>query len=409
MGCQSGYRFAYDSRTADFDDVFVRKEYFSEGGLWLWGRNCAGSLGTGIAASASTSSSPIQTISGGTNWKQLSVGHFGVAGIKTDGTLWLWGYNVQGKLGTNSIISQSSPVQTVSGGTNWKQVFISHNFTAAIKTDGTLWTWGSNEDGQLGINSNIKSSSPVQTVSTGTNWKEVSVGSSTASASGTAISSKIAAIKTDGTLWLWGSGTSGQLGTNAAVSASSPVQTISGGTNWKQVSLSTFHAAAIKTDGTLWLWGAGAGGKLGINSQVDISSPIQTVSAGTNWKQVSAGNFYTAAIKTDGTLWTWGCNSSHGQLGDDTQTNRSSPVQTVSGGTNWKYLAAGGTAVAAIKTDGTLWTWGSNEDGELGDGTRTNRSSPVQTVSGGTNWKTVQVSSNDTNDQITAGIREDCW
>jgi alpha-tubulin suppressor-like RCC1 family protein len=145
------------------------------------------------------------------------------------------------------------------------------------------------------------------------------------------------------------------------------------------------HTAAIKTDGTLWTWGRNFYGQLGDNTTADKSSPIQTIASGTNWKLVAGGYSHTAAIKTDGTLWLWGRNS-YGGLGDSTITPKSSPVQTVSGGTNWKLVGGGRYHTTSIKTDGTLWTWGHNQYGNLGDNTVTHRSSPIQTVSGGTNW-----------------------
>ena len=197
-----------------------------------------------------------------------------------------------------------------------------------------------------------------------------------------------------GGLWSWGDGLSGELGIGSDGERSSPVQTISGGTNWKQVEVSYFNTTAIKTDGTLWTWGNNSDGQLGDNTRSSRNSPVQTVSGGTNWKQVSAGGNHTAAVKTDGTLWTWGGNN-NGQLGDNTTTNKSSPVQTVSGGTNWKQVSCGNIFTAGIKTDGTLWLWGYNFDGRLGDNTSTDKSSPVQTISSGNNWK--QVSCGETN------------
>jgi alpha-tubulin suppressor-like RCC1 family protein len=360
---------------------------FKQAGLWTWGRNGAGQLGDNTTTGRS---SPVQTVSGGTNWKLVAGGGYHTAAIKTDGTLWTWGGNSYGALGDNSTNFRSSPVQTVSAGTNWKQVACGFFHTAAIKTDGTLWLWGDNRNGQLGDNTTAHRSSPVQTVSSGTNWKLVASGRY-----------HTAAIKTDGTLWTWGANYSGQLGDNSTNRKSSPVQTVSGGTNWKLVACGGFHNAAIKTDGTLWTWGANYAGNLGDNSITSKSSPVQTVSTGTNWKLVAGGSSHTSAIKTDGTLWTWGHNG-YGTLGDNSRTHRSSPVQTVSGGTNWKLVACGGFHNAAIKTDGTLWTWGFNAYGALGDNSETRRSSPVQTVSGGTNWKQVAVGG-----YYTACIRDD--
>ena len=316
--------------------------------------------------------------------------------------LWIWGSNLRGQLGTNNVVHRSSPVQTVAGGTNWKQVSTAsqnigfgdahQGHTAAIKTDGTLWLWGDATDGKLGTNDSVlvHRSSPVQTVAGGTNWKQVSAGSD-----------HTAAIKTDGTLWTWGFNGSSRLGTNDTAARSSPVQTIAGGTNWKQVSCGTSHTAAIKTDGTLWTWGSGSSGELGDNDIVARSSPVQ-VGADTNWKQVNFSNASSAAIKTDGTLWVWGSNG-NGQLGTNDVTSRSSPVQTIAGSTNWKQVSGRHTYTAAIKTDGTLWIWGSGDNGQLGTNDRVHRSSPVQTIAGGTNWKQVSAGGRD----YTLAIRDD--
>ena len=126
-------------------------------------------------------------------------------------------------------------------------------------------------------------------------------------------------------LWLWGdnsSGTSGALGDNTVINRSSPVQTIAGGTNWKQVSCGYTHTACVKTDGTLWLWGNNGYGILGDNSVTKRSSPVQTIAGGITWSQVSCGDLHTACLKTDGTLWTWGKNY-NGQLGSNSTVNRS--------------------------------------------------------------------------------------
>jgi alpha-tubulin suppressor-like RCC1 family protein len=364
---------------------------FKTAGLWLWGgNNYGGRLGDNTITHKS---SPVQTVAGGTNWKQVSAGGYYSACVKTDGTLWTWGRNNYGQLGDNTTTDKSSPVQTVSAGTNWKQVACGTGHTAAIKTDGTLWLWGTADLGQLGINDRTRRSSPVQTISGGTNWKQVSAGSQ-----------HTAAIKTDGTLWLWGGNNyGGRLGDNTITHKSSPVQTVAGGTNWKQVACGSIHTAAIKTDGTLWLWGFNTYGQLGDNTITHRSSPIQTISGGTNWKQVGAGSLHTAAIKTDGTLWTWGLNNL-AQLGTNDITDRSSPVQTISGGTNWKQVACGNRHTSCIKTDGTLWLWGDNGYGRLGDNTTTHKSSPVQTISGGTNWKQVAAAGGGSH---TACIRDD--
>jgi alpha-tubulin suppressor-like RCC1 family protein len=350
-----------DSYGTDLGNKLITKEYLMSvypqisnqlitPELWVWGKNASGQIGDNTTINRST---PVTTSAGGANWKQVTCGSDHIAAIKTDGTLWTWGQNANGTLGDNTVVNRSTPVTTFAGGTNWKQVAGGEIHTAAIKTDGTLWTWGWNGYGALGNNAITFRSTPVTTFAGGTTWKQVTCGRR-----------HTAAIKTDGTLWTWGYNLSGQLGDNTATQKITPVTTFAGGTNWKQVSGGNSHTAAIKTDGTLWTWGRNAYeyGILGDNtSATQKITPVTTFAGGTNWKQVAAGDQgnHTAAIKTDGTLWTWGRNS-YGQLGDNTTTWRSTPVTTFAGGTNWKQVTCGYNHTAAIKTDGTLWTWGNN-------------------------------------------------
>jgi len=342
--------------------------------LWVWGRNNNGQLGVNNTTIRST---PVTTILGETNWKSVSCREGNTAAIKTDGTLWTWGLNSNGQLGVNNTASRLTPVTTILGGTNWKSVACGGYHIVAIKTDGTLWNWGSNLFGQLGVNDITSRSTPVTTILGGTNWKSVAGGLY-----------HTAAIKTDGTLWNWGFNSYGQLGVNDTPTRSTPVTTILGGTNWKSVSCREGNTAAIKTDGTLWTWGRNDRGQLGVNDNIARSTPVTTILGGTNWKSVSCGGYHTSAIKTDGTLWLWGFNN-NGQLGVNNTIFRSTPVTTILGGTNWKSVDCGGGNTAAIKTDGTLWTWGYNFYGSLGVNNTTYRSTPVTTILGGTNWKSV--------------------
>jgi len=376
------FRFNYNNQTVDFDDYYVRSDIFTQGNLWSWGAGANAQLADNAAVKRS---SPVQTVAQALIWRQIGgFGQYNGGGIKSDGTLWMWGANSFGNIGDNNFLDRSSPVQTVTGGTTWSYIATSckASHVAAIKYDGTLWLWGRNNAGQIGDNTVVSKSSPVQSISTTSDWLQVNLASGATGA-----------IKTDGSLWTWGDGFGGVLGDNTSASKSSPVQTIAGGTNWKQVAMGAFHCGAIKTDGSLWTWGYNLYGNIGDNTVVHRSSPVQTVSSGTNWKQVAAGGNHMAAIKTDGTLWTWGRNA-YGQLGNNTTVNVSSPVQTTAFGNNWKQVACGYNFTCAVKTDGTLWTWGINSFfgtpiGCLGDNTGTNRSSPVQTVMGGTNWKQV--------------------
>ena len=317
----------------------------TDGTLWAWGENRTGQLGQNYVTN--TYSSPIQ-VGTLTNWKQVSAGQGYVLAVKTDGTAWAWGWNTYGQLGNNNRTYYSSPIQ-IGALNNWKQISAStgganQSASAAVKYDGTLWTWGVNTTGVLGTaGAGNYYSSPIQ-VGSLTNWKQVSVGfDRTFSGSGWMV-----AVKTDGTLWTWGANNAGQLGNGNRTNYSSPIQ-IGALYNWKYVVAGHSSCMAIKTDGTLWAWGNNAQGQLGNGNRTNYSSPIQVGSL-TNWKQVSIQNnndtTSTLAIKTDGTLWGWGTGTS-GQLGNNIRTNYSSPIQ-IGSLTNWKYVVTGGSHTIGI-------------------------------------------------------------
>ena len=299
---------------------------------------------------------------------------YGRTATKTDGTLWAWGRNADGEMGINSTSTTyySSPVQVP--GTTWVCTSRSYLSNIASKTDGTLWSWGLNVKGQLGLNQAgpTKISSPTQIP--GTTWTGIK---ETMSAGRKVCGS----IKTDGTLWVWGFNDKGTLGQNNQVDYSSPVQIP--GTTWSRIAIDTDNMMALKTNGTLWVWGKNNVGQLGQGDRdiYDSSSPVQV--PGTTWAFVEPGYACVSAIKTDGTLWLWGYNP-NGNLGHNNTTSYSSPVQVP--GTTWSKISMGEKASIASKTDGTLWSWGSGENGALGVPSvgEGSRSSPIQIP--GTEW-----------------------
>ena len=305
-----------------------------------------------------------------------------ISSYNGDKTLWGVGgnYSLHGSLGLNDGVHRSSPVQ-VGSHTVWSSISCGFNNALAIKTAGTLWSWGYNSNGQLGQNDIVHRSSPVQ-VGALTTWSLVDAGFYHS-----------LAIKTDGTLWSWGRNSDGQLGLNDIVHRSSPVQ-VGALTTWSKVACGRFYSLAIKTDGTLWSWGLNRDGQLGQNDIVHRSTPVQ-VGALTNWSTVSKTiGSISMAIKTDGTLWSLGFNT-YGTLGQNDIVHRSSPVQ-VGALTNWSLANIGSAAAAAIKTDGTLWAWGLNNGansyggGVLGQFDTVHRSSPIQ-IGSHTAWNSLAV------------------
>ena len=344
------------------------------GDLWVWGDNVNGQLGQNNTTSQS---SPIQLP--GNNWKAVSGGWYTQLGVKDDGTLWAWGENGAGELGQNNTTKYSSPVQIP--GTTWSTSIDniaettgggSLSSSAVTKTDGTLWVWGENAEGELGQNTAVKYSSPVQIP--GTTWKNVSAGGYW-----------FLATKTNGTLWAWGGNTFGVLGQSQEGGAgrkSSPTQIP--GTTWDMAYANNEHTAmAIKTDNTLWAWGSNERGTLGQNQGgLDYSSPVQI--PGTTWAKGGYGSARagSGAIKTDGTLWRWGRNY-FGQLGNNQNdfTAQSSPIQVPG---TWSSVSLTYQGMIALRTNGTMWYCG---QGSYANGTVVKYSSPVQIP--GTKWKLV--------------------
>jgi alpha-tubulin suppressor-like RCC1 family protein len=338
--------------------------------LYAWGQNSNGELGQ---SSVVPRSSPVQI--GALYWSDVSTLDRTVLAVRQDATLWAWGRNSNGQVGDNTVINRSSPVQ-IGTLTTWQSVRAGGYHSLAKKTDGTLWSWGNNFRGQLGTNNITYRSSPVQ-IGALTTWANLAAGSRHS-----------LATKNDGTLWAWGYNFLGQLGINLSSSysqRSSPVQ-VGALTNWSRPSASGQNSASVKTDGTLWTWGSNNAGQLGTNDTAYRSSPVQ-VGGLADWAQVSAGTDFTTAIKTTGTIWSWGSNSG-GKLGTGSAiSGRSSPAQ-IGALTNWMSVSGTQGHVIASKVDGTVWGWGQGYAGAIGNNSSSNQDSPVQ-IGSLTKWGSV--------------------
>ena len=324
-----------------------------------------------ISGSPSTYGTWIYTYKGGE-------GNGAMLGINADKQLYIWGNNQNGEWGNNNTNPDGQSTSntfpngyTVPG--SWMSASNDSGATFGIKEDGTLWSWGWNDQGRLGLNQSTptKISSPTQIP--GTNWQAVK-------AQGYNGDSVVMATKTDGTLWIWGRNHQGQLGQNDRTQRSSPVQVP--GTNWgtSDTSIDIFNNRAfccsggkssfcIKQDNTLWAWGGSPSGALGLNSNTHRSSPTQIPGTwgSINGLSTNGGNgVFTAGIRQNGDMYMWGYNF-YGILGQNNRTHYSSPRQIPG---TWKIdgCAGGGSkaAMLAVKANGTFWSWGYAYMGGLG-------------------------------------------
>ena len=281
----------------------------------------------------------------------IAIGEFHSLVI-VDGSLWAWGNNWHGQLGDGTTDNRATPVQ-IEDDTNWASIAVGGGHTVAIKIDGSLWAWGYNWHGQLGDGTTENRAAPVQ-ASSDTDWASVFAGDS-----------YTMAIKTDGSLWAWGRNSSGQLGDGTTEDRLVPTQ-IGIDTDWVRVMPDAIHTIALKSDGSLWFWGSDL--RISFDSdQPRFSSsslPAQIhdtpVQIGTydDWIRMIAERGWHSEflIKDDGSLWARG-NNSYGQLGDGTTIYRNTFVK-IGFDTDWVSVVSEGSRTVAMKTDGSVWSWG---------------------------------------------------
>jgi uncharacterized repeat protein (TIGR02543 family) len=297
----------------------------------------------------------------------IACGEMHTAAIKADGTLWTWGKNSSGQLGNGTNTDSSSP-KVVPTGNTWCEVACGYNFTVAVRTDGTLWAWGDNFYHQLGDGTTTNQITPEQ-IGSDKNWNYVACGYQ-----------HTIAIKTDGSLWAWGRNDDGQLGDGTTINRYLPVPILPK-TQWAQVACGAYYTAAVKTDGSLWTWGHGGYGQLGYTTPTGISSSPGQIGKEHRWSKVACGFSHTTAITTDGSLWVCGDNS-NGSLGDGTTTNSYSLIPIMAEKTLCNIACGAGHTIAVAK--GGLYVWGYNCDGQLGDGFTINLTVPKQILTGTT-------------------------
>ncbi len=345
---------------------------------YVWGDNTWGQIGDGTQVGPK--STPV-SLGASTQWKSVAAGGSHTLAIKSDGTLWAWGLNVDGQLGDGNASGSRQPnPKQIGVAKDWVAIAAGDAHSIALEGSSALqiMAWGQNASGQLGLGVTLAAVN-LTNVNVPTKVTKA-YAASTLSASPytglpwTAISaggSNSMALRSDGTVFSWGDNSYGQLGQILPSNVSVPTQLapIGGGTlGALSITTGRYHSLALLTDHTLYAWGANASGQLGDGSTLNRVAAVQ-VGNDNHWFAVAAGGAHTLAIKLDRTLWAWGSNSD-GQLGDGTTIDSAVPEQ-IGTATNWVSVAAGRSHSIAIATDGTLWVWGRNAEGQLGNGTAT--------------------------------------
>ena len=311
------------------------------GSLYAWGANSSAQLGTGDYVTRTT-----PTLITTTSWTKVSGGYGHTMAINSIGNVYGWGLNAEGELGTGDVTTRTTPTIITTSG--WTDVSVGYKHTIARKSDGKIYTWGDNSDGQLGLGDLVSRTAPTLITNTGTvTWTRTSAGWRFT-----------VGIKDDNSVWRWGDNQYGQLGLGDTVDKTSPIYNNS---PWVEVESGIFHTLARKANGTIWGTGYNQSGQLGLGTTTSISVFTQT-GTGTDWAEITAGSYHSMARKSNGTIWSWGWNYG-GCLGLGGVGGYIWVPTQIGTDTDWGRIEASDYNSYAIKSNGTLWAWGTNFSG----------------------------------------------
>jgi alpha-tubulin suppressor-like RCC1 family protein len=346
----------------------------TDGTLWGWGLNGTYQLGNGNTANLVK---PTQ-IGISSDWKLVSCGGAHTIAIKNDGTLWSWGYNVSGQLGDGKTTIKTTPSQ-IGSDTDWIMISGGNVHSLAIKKNGTLWAWGDNSKGQLGDGYKINQLVPKQ-IGKDSDWVAISAGQVHS-----------LALKTNHTLWGWGDNSSCQYGFMGSCATKLQPSPIGNDTNWNQIYAGNYFSMMVKRDGTLWAQGDNQYCQLGDGTSGDKTTPTRIIRLSTDCQSISVGVHHVICIKKDKSMVSWGL-SNHGELGIGIP-NYSKECNPTQIGTDfdWSYISVDEGHSVALKTDGTLWSWGYNRYGQVGDGTLVDRNFPKSIPCNLMNYSSIKI------------------
>ncbi|ACL23603.1 RCC1 domain-containing protein [Chloroflexus aggregans] len=384
----------------------------SSGGVWCWGRNDSGQLGDGSFTNRSTPGAVGGLPSGVT---AIAAGGAHTCALTSSGGVWCWGGNDSGQLGDGSYTDRSTPGAVSGLPSGVTAIAAGGAHTCARTSSGGVWCWGGNFYGQLGDGTTTDRSTPgavsglpsgVTAIAAGnyhtcaltgsdgvwcwgdnfygqlgdgTTTNRSTPGAVSGLPSGvTAIAAgnyHTCALTSSGGVWCWGRNDSGQLGDGTTTNRSTPGAVGGLPSGVTAIAAGDYHTCALMSSGGVWCWGLNNRGQLGDGSYTDSSTPVAVGGLPSGVMAIAAGNYHTCALTGSDGVWCWGTNSD-GQLGDGTTTNRSTPVAVSGLPSGVTAIAAGNYHTCALTSSGGVWCWGYNLSGQLGDGTTTNRSTP---------------------------------
>lgn len=440
---------AADTDWQSFTTGFASCAIKTDGALWCWGRNAEGELGDGTTTQTAV---PKQVLPG-TTWKVVRAGFMHVCGIQSSGALWCWGRNQSTQIEAGSAGRQLSPLQ-IGVDTDWADIAPGQPHTCAIKQDGRVYCWGARVFGQTGDASFGHATVPTQ-VGVESGWSALAAFGETTCAkdpagklacfgnnelgpygngltasedaplvvAGAPSISLVAigrnhacAVTSAGGLQCSGSNANGALGTGNTTATTTYASIATAGKPWEnltwaEVAAGELHSCAIATDGSLWCWGYNCYGQVDATLASNTVTSLTQVLPATGWASVVAGQFHTCASRTDGSLYCWGRNL-NGQVGNGTTVTNEAGCANKTGpfllGSGWsKRIGAGVNHTCAVKQNGTLWCWGANTSSQLGDNTTTERTAPVQ-IGVDTDWSDVAPANAFTCGRKTTGALF-CW
>jgi alpha-tubulin suppressor-like RCC1 family protein len=340
--------------------------------LWGWGANGIGQLSLNDTINRSV---PVQVSAHSQNpesWRNLIGGNHTVA-LKSDGTIWGWGWNNCGQIGDNTIENRSEPVR-IGSVSDWEQIAGNANTSYGIRSDGTLWGWGTNDYGQLGLGltTTPHKSTPIR-MGSSSNWELIGGGYY-----------HFFAKNSTNQLYACGRNNYGQLG--LGYDWDRYILTYQGTTTAVEISGGAAHTMILASNGTLWATGMDFNGQLGVNTWNINRSNFVQVGTASDWKKICCGGHHNLALKDNGTLWSWG-DAGYGQLGHNNIIFRSTPVQ-IGSLSDWTHIHCGTHSSFALRSNGWLYSWGMNNNGELGIGNIIFRSAPIR-IGTGSNWRNI--------------------